>query len=347
MAGYVAAKRAFSARAIRRDGALLTQTAIVGMDDAYSRESARASSRTTAPGAWCRSPACAASRAASTSSTGCCYDETDGATGPVLDVRTRARPARHAQLAERGRRLCRRARRRRLRRPTSRAAIETYPGLPHRQERVAEIERRTLRQRLQGDQRRRRRARARLLRGDLLDRRRQAEGRRARTRGRHGFRRIRHAYLIGEAAEQFAGELAGKVKSRRMRHAGAGGARGLADARKDERRRRRSCCCRPPAPRSTSSRISRRAATRSARARRQDRRKARNDDRLRPHRRPRSSAAGGGRSTAGRSPPWSLLAAFGVFMTLAASPAGRRAHRARLRSTSSAARSRCCCRRWR
>ena len=79
------------------------------------------------------------------------------------------------------------------------------------------------------------------------------------------FPRIRKAYLIGEAADDFAATLEGKVAARDCP------ARSIGRSRLPPRRRgvgtggRRWCCCRRPARRSTSTATSRSAATRFAR----------------------------------------------------------------------------------
>ena len=77
------------------------------------------------------------------------------------------------------------------------------------------------------------------------------------------FPRIRKAYLIGEAADEFAATLGVAVP-----HEIAGTLdKAVAAAARDAKprlRRNRSCCCRRPAPRSTSTAISKSAATPSA-----------------------------------------------------------------------------------
>ena len=79
------------------------------------------------------------------------------------------------------------------------------------------------------------------------------------------FPRIRKAYLIGEAAEEFAATLGERGAARDRRHARQGGRRRRARRRSVVRDASRSCCCRRPAPRSTSTAISKSAATPSAR----------------------------------------------------------------------------------
>ena len=75
------------------------------------------------------------------------------------------------------------------------------------------------------------------------------------------FPRIRKAYLIGEAADEFAATLARRRAARDRRHARQGVGGGRARCRSLRARPSRSCCCRRPAPRSTSIAISRCAAT--------------------------------------------------------------------------------------
>ena len=77
------------------------------------------------------------------------------------------------------------------------------------------------------------------------------------------FPRIRKAYLIGEAADEFAATLSPGVPHEidgTLDKALAAAAR---DAEAADGRRSRWCCCRRPAPRSTSTAISRCAAMRS------------------------------------------------------------------------------------
>ena len=78
------------------------------------------------------------------------------------------------------------------------------------------------------------------------------------------FPRIRKAYLIGEAAEEFARTLDGKVAYEVAGTLDKAVEQARARCRGDQRPASRSCCCRPPARRSTSSAISRCAAPGSA-----------------------------------------------------------------------------------
>ena len=95
--------------------------------------------------------------------------------------------------------------------PTITAAIESFPGLAHRQQRIAERRRRALRQRQQGDQRRSGFEGARLLPQHLLDHRRPARKKAGSPRRVLLSNRVRRAFLIGEAADQFADELGDAV----------------------------------------------------------------------------------------------------------------------------------------
>ena len=78
------------------------------------------------------------------------------------------------------------------------------------------------------------------------------------------FPRIRKAYLIGEAADEFAATLADDVPHEIAGTLDKALAAAARDAEASDGARSRSCCCRRPAPRSTSIAISRSAATRSA-----------------------------------------------------------------------------------
>ena len=193
-------------------------------------------------------------------------------------------------------------------------ASQSFPGLAHRQELIATIDGVRLRQRHQGDQRRRRREGARLLRRHLLDRGRRAEGRRHRRpgavfpahpprlpdrRGGTGFRR-------DARRRRCRMQLDGTLDN--------GGRRG---ASPPPRPPAGPCCCRRPAPRSTNSPISRRAAKRSARWS-QALPGARHE--IRPHRSKRDGAmVVDGRSLdAGGA---GALIGFGSLMVMASSPA--------------------------
>ena len=111
-------------------------------------------------------------------------------------------------------------------------ACGRFPGLAHRMEEVgarARCSSSTIPRRPMPMPRRRRWPR---FDRHLLDRRRQAEGGRHRVARRTSFPRIAKAYLIGEAAADFAATLDGKVAVRDRRHARRGGR-----ARRPRRRR--------------------------------------------------------------------------------------------------------------
>ena len=78
------------------------------------------------------------------------------------------------------------------------------------------------------------------------------------------FPRIRKAYLIGEAADEFAATLGAAVPHEITGTLDKAVAAAARDAASLGRAANRSCCCRRPAPRSTSIAISRSAATPSA-----------------------------------------------------------------------------------
>ena len=124
MAGYAAAKARIFARQAAGD------LAVLGMDDAGSpRDARRAAGRR-----WCRSPATGRQPGGIWAEGRCCATPT----GPSCRPARGPRPARQPQCPER-------RRRRRLRRSTRPVArdvargLRSYPGLPHRQERVGEI----------------------------------------------------------------------------------------------------------------------------------------------------------------------------------------------------------------
>ena len=76
------------------------------------------------------------------------------------------------------------------------------------------------------------------------------------------FERLRHAFLIGNATEEFAATLDGKVPFTRCGDLATALAAATEQARARAASRAPSCCCRRPAPPTTSSPISRCAATR-------------------------------------------------------------------------------------
>ena len=114
-------------------------------------------------------------------------------------------------------------------------------------------QRRRLRQRQQGDQRRRHREGAGELRHDLLDRRRPAQGRRHRAAAR--LLPAHRARLPDRRSGRANSppRSRGKVALQPVRHAGSRAAGGARRWRSASKRPTPSCCCRRPAPRSTSS----------------------------------------------------------------------------------------------
>jgi hypothetical protein len=172
MDGYVAAKKRIFAPA-----SAIGATAIVGIDDAICRDIAEELRRDGNRRGSCRSR--------HTSAPGGVYAEDgrliDALEGtPVTRFRPRrgAAPAGRAQRAECRRRLCRGAAA--GSRPTRRRD-RRHPHLPRPRasSRTGRYDRRgTLYQRFEGHQRRRHRKGARVLQGDLLDRRRSSQGRR-------------------------------------------------------------------------------------------------------------------------------------------------------------------------
>ena len=205
------------------------------------------------------------------------------------------------------------------------AGIETYPGLAHRQELIADHRRHPLRQRQQGDQRRCHGQGARLLR-------RRSTGSPAGGRRRPGS--PGSSLIIRRIAPRLPDRRGGggfrragcrpMASPRGMRHPGPRGRRRGERWPRPSSGPARWCCCRRPAPPSTSSPISRSAAMRfRASSRPLDARAARRAgmSNFRPHRHAACSAAGGGPSTAGpwpRLPPSSSSA---LVLVLAASPA--------------------------
>ena len=232
MSGYVAAKRRIF-RTRDRDAVQrrkLAQTAIVGMDDSYSRE---IYDQLVQEGGWRVVPISGVRRIEGGVYVidGLLHDETAGANGPVLDVRNApALPGTHnwqnAAAAYAAARTAGAS-------PTDIArGIETYPGLPHRQERIAEVQGVTFindSKATNGDSAARALACYETIywiaggkpKDDGLG---QAVG---------WLQAVRRAYLIGEAAERFEGELAGKVKSRRSFTLAQAMREAFADARKD------------------------------------------------------------------------------------------------------------------
>jgi len=232
MSGYVAAKRRiFRARGSdEAKGRKIAQTAVVGMDDSYSREIRDALSHESA---WRVVPVSGVRRIEGGVYVieGLLYDETAGALGPVLDVRNAPNlPGAHnwqnAAAAYAAARAAGAA-------PSDIArSIETYPGLPHRQERIATVKGVTFindSKATNGD------SAARALAcytaiywiagGKPKD-----DGLGKAVEWLHG---VRHAYLIGEAAARFEGDLAGKVKTNRSETLARAMREAFADARKE------------------------------------------------------------------------------------------------------------------
>ena len=252
MAGYVAAKENIFARQQVRD------CAVIGVDDAAvarrlrqadqarhrggageARDRRSPAASRSAPACWSMptatpsiSPTCRPCRATTTRRT------------PPAPGRPAAGSACRARRSSRG--------------------LKTYPGLPHRQERVASRRQRRLRQRQQGDQRRRHGAGAVVLPRHLLDPRRPGEG------GRRGAARavVRpHPPCLPDRRGDRAVRRPARGQDRLQP------LRRPASRRSTPRTRARSasadrappwCCCRRPAPRGTSGRATSSAAMRSA-----------------------------------------------------------------------------------
>ena len=142
--------------------------------------------------------------------------------------------------------------------------LADYPGLPHRQERVAALGKVDLRQRQQGDQRRRHGARAVVLPQHLLDPRRPGEG--GRRRAARALLRPHPPRLPDRRGDRAVRRPArGQAAVRPLRRSAVGARTPRMRARRPRRRRRRWCCCRRPAPRGTSGAATSIAAMRSAR----------------------------------------------------------------------------------
>ena len=204
----------------RRQGAHLRaarpprRRAIVGIDDAICRAIAdeldAAGRRTTGRADLGRA---AAARAASMSLDGMLIDDLDGRRTRGARSGDDAAPARPAQLAERRRRLCRRARASASpRRPRSRGDRElprprASPGAGRRPSTACASS--TIRRRPTPTPPAKALACYDAIYWIAGGR---AEGGRHRARSRRYFPRLRHAFLIGEAAEEFAATLDGKVR---------------------------------------------------------------------------------------------------------------------------------------
>ena len=134
MAGYIAAKR----RIFAHQGA--GSTAIIGIDDPICRELCDELRRAGPHGA-CRADLGGRERPRRRLCRSRPADRRDRpATGPGARPRPGRAPARCAQLAERRRRLCRRTRSLGVAAEAAASAIRSFPGLAHRQELVATID---------------------------------------------------------------------------------------------------------------------------------------------------------------------------------------------------------------
>jgi UDP-N-acetylmuramoylalanine--D-glutamate ligase len=212
MSGYVAAKRRIFRTRNPAERRPIAQTAVIGMDDSYGREIHQ---HLTQHGGWRVVPISGMRRIEGGVYVidGLLYDETAGAGGPVIDLRgapnlpgthnwqnaAAAYAAAHAAGAS----------------PEAISrGLATYPGLPHRQERIAEIKGVTFvndSKATNGDSA----ARALACYEAIY----WIAGGKPKDDGLgkslEWLQAVRRAYLIGEAAERFEGELAGKIKSQR------------------------------------------------------------------------------------------------------------------------------------
>jgi UDP-N-acetylmuramoylalanine--D-glutamate ligase len=231
MAGYVDAKRRiFRPRAPGEAARRVAQTAVVGMDDEYSRDICAALAQ---EGAWRVVPISGRRRIEGGVYVldGLLYDETSGANGPIVDLRTaRTLPGTHnwqnAAAAYAAAHAAGAA-------PADIArGIESYPGLPHRQERIAEVKGVTFvndSKATNGDSAANALACYEAIywiaggkpKDDGLG------------RAVDWLQGVRRAYLIGEAAEGFERDLAGKVKTTRSETLARAMREAFADARKE------------------------------------------------------------------------------------------------------------------
>ena len=141
----------------------------------------------------------------------------------------------------------------------------SFPGLAHRMEQVGRAGQGAVRQRFQGDQRRRRRKGAAFVPRHLLDPRRQAE--RGRHRAAASAVPARRQSLSDRRGERgFRGDARRRSPVRALRDARGRARRRRARRRLRARRPSRSCCFRRPAPPTTNSPISKCAATAFARS---------------------------------------------------------------------------------
>jgi UDP-N-acetylmuramoylalanine--D-glutamate ligase len=231
MDGYVNAKRRiFRARGTDEGARRVAQTAVVGMDDTYSRDICGA---LAGDGSWRVVPISGRRRIEGGVYVldGSLYDETAGANRPILDLRGAPNlPGTHnwqnAAAAYAAARVAGAA-------PSDIArGIETYPGLPHRQERIGEVKGIAFindSKATNGDSAANALACYEAIywiaggkpKDDGLG------------RAVEWLQGVRRAYLIGEAAERFEGELAGKVKTKQSGTLARAVAEAFADARKD------------------------------------------------------------------------------------------------------------------
>jgi UDP-N-acetylmuramoylalanine--D-glutamate ligase len=231
MDGYVAAKR----RIFRRRGKdepvrRVAQTAVVGMDDDYSRDICDALQR---EGAWRVVPISGRKRIEGGVYVldGVLHDETAGAARAVMDLRAATTlPGLHnwqnAAAAYAAARAAGAS-------PADIArGLTTYPGLPHRQERIGEVQGVAFindSKATNGDSAANALACYEAIywiaggkpKDDGLG------------RAVEWLQGVRRAYLIGEAAERFEGELKGKVKTARSGTLARAMRDAFADARKD------------------------------------------------------------------------------------------------------------------
>ena len=204
--------------------------ALVGVDDEPCRAIARAAARRE-PDAGGSSPISAAPSPLAD----VCVDDhrvvARGRAEPPIDLARRARAARRAQRPERRLRLSRRRARSASRATTIARGVRVFPGPrpPHGAGRAARP--RAVRQRFEGDQRRRRREGAAVVSRHLLDSRRQGQGGRRRTAAsalsarrqglsdRRGERGLRRARSAAPSPFERCGTLDSGARGRRARRA--------------------------------------------------------------------------------------------------------------------------------
>jgi UDP-N-acetylmuramoylalanine--D-glutamate ligase len=229
MAGYIDAKR----RIFRQRTPGATQTAVVGMDDEFSRDICAVLAQ---EGAWRVVPISGRRRIEGGVYVldGVLYDETGGANGPVVDLHhARALPGTHnwqnAAAAYAAAQAAGAA-------PADIArGIESYPGLPHRQERIAEVKGVAFvndSKATNGDSA----ANALACYESIY----WIAGGKPKDDGLgraiEWLQGVRRAYLIGEAAERFERDLSGKVKTTRSETLARAMRDAFADALKENAR---------------------------------------------------------------------------------------------------------------